>query len=153
MFCGAISSFVLIPRNGPINFTKWLNGKKQGRRRAYMTGALYGEFLREKVIPAVQEVVGEDLSDVIWQDDQDGKHRVKVVMDTIKEFFEERIEPEVGDAKLADVWPIENIWGMLKEKTRGIEFTNENALIRRINQECRTITIKPCQHMMDEIPK
>jgi hypothetical protein len=30
-------------------------------------------------------------------------------MDVIYDHFEERIEPNDGDAKFADVWPIENI--------------------------------------------
>jgi hypothetical protein len=38
-------------------------------------------------------------------------------MDVIYDHFEERIEPHDGDAKFADVWPIENIWGILKKYT------------------------------------
>ena len=98
-----------------------------------MTGALYAQFLRENAIPAVKRVVG-NLHNVIWQDDQDSKHRMRVPMDVISEFFDERIESEDGDAKFADVWTIENVWGILREKVRGQEFPNNDALIRRINK-------------------
>ena len=83
-----------------------------------MTGGLYSIFLREQAIPAVKNVVGNDLTHFIWQDDQDKKHRMNEPMNVIKEFFTERIEPEDGDAKFADVYPIEKIWGDIKRKNK-----------------------------------
>jgi hypothetical protein len=49
------------------------------------------------------------MDEVIFQDDQDSKHRTQVAMDVVYDLFEERIEPNDGDAKFTDVWPIENI--------------------------------------------
>ena len=154
VFWGAISSFGLIPKNGPINFTKWLNDQRPrgSRRRMYMTGALYAEFLHTKAIPVVKKVVGNKINEVFWQDDQDGKHRVQEVINLINEEFEQRVDPEDGDAKLADVWPIENLWGMLKEKIRGVQFKTEQSLLNRINKEWKSITILQCQQMIDRIP-
>ncbi|CAF1562607.1 unnamed protein product [Didymodactylos carnosus] len=88
------------------------------RKRICMTGDLYAKCLREEAIPAINEVV-KNPNEVIFQDDQDSKHRTKVAMDVLYDHFEEKIKPNDGDAKIADVWPIENIWGILKEKTRG----------------------------------
>ena len=118
-----------------------------------MTGELYSLFLRERCISAVKNVVGNDLDHAIWQDDQDKKHRMENPMNVIKEFFVERIEPEDGDAKLADVYPIESIWGILKEKVRGKQFKNEKSLIQCINKEWRLITPSKCETMIDNIPK
>ena len=58
MFWGAISSHGLIPQNGPINFTKWLNEQREPGRpgRMFMTGNLYAKFLREKAIPEIGKV-------------------------------------------------------------------------------------------------
>jgi hypothetical protein len=53
---------------------------------------------------------------IIFQDDQNSKHRTKNAMNLIYDRFEERIETNDGDAKFADIWPIENVWGILKEK-------------------------------------
>jgi hypothetical protein len=39
-------------------------------------------------------------------------------MDVVYDPFEERIEPNDGDVKFADVWPIENIWEIMKGKIR-----------------------------------
>lgn len=154
MFWGGISSFGLIPKSGPINFTQWLDDQKEdgSRRRVYMTGEHYAKFLREKVFPAVKKVVG-NLNNVIWQDDQDKKQRTKVATDTVNEYFEERIEPEDGDAKLADVYPIENVWGMLKEKVRGITFDGPDDLIKMVNKEWKTIDVDKCKEMMEKIPQ
>lgn len=154
MFWGAISTKGLIPQSCPINFTQWLRDQRplDKRKRIYMTGDLYAKFLREEAIPAINEVV-ENLNEVIFQDDQDSKHRTKVAMDVIYDLFEERIEPDDGDAKLADVWPIENIWGILKEKTRGKKFENLDLLVDFINSEWRKITPDQCEAMLDNIPK
>lgn len=128
MFWGAITTKDLVPRDGPINVTHWLRDQRwlDKRKRMYMTGDLYAKFLREEAIPAIDEAV-ENLNEVIFQDDQDSKHRTQVAMDVVNEFFEDRIEPDDGDAKFADVWPIENIRGIMKKKTKG---KNSKILIR-----------------------
>ncbi|CAF4681983.1 unnamed protein product, partial [Rotaria sp. Silwood2] len=89
---------------GPINFTEWLRGQRQNdtRKRMYMTGELYARFLREEAIPAINEVV-QNLDEAIFQDDQGSKHRTQVAMDVVYDLFEERIEPNDGDDKFADV--------------------------------------------------
>ncbi|CAF1650194.1 unnamed protein product, partial [Didymodactylos carnosus] len=103
MFWGGICTKGLIPQNGPVNFTQWLRDQRSNNnpKRLYMTGELYARFLDEGV-PAIAEVV-EDSNEFIFQDDQDSKHRTKVAMDVIYDRFEERIEPNDGDAKFADV--------------------------------------------------
>ena len=154
MFWGAICTKGLIPQNGPINFTQWLRDQRSNNnpKRLYMTGELYARFLDEEGVPAIAEVV-EDLNEFIFQDDQDSKHRTKVAMNVIYDRFEERIEPNDGDAKFADVWPIENVWGILKEKTRGQTFDNLDSLVDFINSEWRKITPEQCEAMIDKIPK
>ena len=77
----------------------------------------------------------ENLNEIMFRDDQDAKHRTKVATDVVSDFFEGRIEPSDGDAKFADVWPIENIWGIMKEKTRGKTFKNLDSLVDFINSQ------------------
>ena len=38
---------------------------------------------------------------------------------TVAQLFNERMQPLASDAKFADIWRIENVWGALKEKLRG----------------------------------
>ena len=55
-------------------------------------------------------------------------------MDTIVSLFGERIDPEIGDAKLADVWVIENVWGVIKERLRGQQFNDASELENQVAQ-------------------
>ena len=79
--------------------------------------------------------------------------KTKIAVDTIDKFFNERILPHDGDAKFADVWPIENIWGAIKEKIRGKEFKSETQLIREINKQWQWFTPAKCKQMMEKIPE
>jgi len=67
--------------------------------------------------------------------------------------FIDRILPEEGDAKFADVWPNEKVWGILKEKVRGEQFSNFEQLKIRLNKEWKKITCNDCRKMIDDIPK
>ncbi|CAF1071853.1 unnamed protein product [Rotaria sordida] len=111
----------LIPYDGSINFTQWLQDQHQNdkRKRMYKTGELSARFLREEAIPAINEVV----------------QNLDRTMDVVYDLFEERIELNDEDAKFADVWPIENIWGIMKEKRRGKIFENLDALIDFVSAE------------------
>ncbi len=73
----------------------------------YLTSDLYSKFLIEEVAPAINEVFENTDITSIFQDDQDNKHRTTLVKSTVADLFDQRIEPEIGDAKFADIWPIE----------------------------------------------
>ncbi|CAF1042250.1 unnamed protein product [Rotaria sordida] len=117
-----------------------------------MASEFYATFLHEKVILAINEVV-EDLNEAIFQDDQDSKHRTQITMDVVYDLFEERIQSNDGDAKFAEVWPIENVWRIMKEKTRGKTFENLDSLVGLVNSESQKIILKQCEAMIDNIPK
>ena len=51
-----------------------------------------------------------------------------LVMDVVNNIFEGEIEPSNGDVKFADVWPIENIWMIIREKTRRKTFETLDSL-------------------------
>jgi hypothetical protein len=53
---------------------------------------------------------------------------------------------------LADVWPIENVWGILKEKLQGCEYKNIEDLKTEIKKEWRKFNLSVCQRMIDKIP-
>ncbi|CAF2946785.1 unnamed protein product [Rotaria sp. Silwood2] len=76
----------------------------------YFTGARYAQFIRTIIAQKANEELG-DLRYVIFQDDQDRKQRMRVALDAVDHVFHNRIEPKDCAAKLADVWPIENVWG------------------------------------------
>ncbi len=71
---------------------------------------------------------------------------------TVNSLFDERIEPEIDDAKLADIWPIEMFWGAIKERLRGKQFNNELDLENQVLQQWRMFTVEKCQEIMEKIP-
>ncbi|CAF3139983.1 unnamed protein product [Rotaria sp. Silwood2] len=155
IFWGAISSRGLIPAEGPVNLTKWLHQQQQQKkkdRRKYLTSDLYAKFLQQKSAPAIKLKFKNTNLVPIFQDDQDNKHRTNIIMNTVDTSFDERIDPEVGDAKFADVWPIETVWGAIKEKLREETFENELQLEKRVVKEWKTFTVTKCQQMMEKIP-
>ena len=59
--------------------------------------------------PAVQTAFETTHLQPIYQDDQDRKQRTAFAMTAIESLCDERISSEDGDAKFADVWPIERV--------------------------------------------
>ncbi|CAF1468633.1 unnamed protein product, partial [Rotaria sp. Silwood1] len=99
--------------------------------------------------PEIQKVCGRGL---ISQDEADSKQRTKIVLRTVDKLFNNRILPEEGDAKFADIWPTENIWGILKEKVQGEQFSSFERLKKRLNEEWKKITFDDCKKLIDKIP-
>jgi hypothetical protein len=156
MFWGAISSHGLIPCRNPINVTKWLQQQKPSnnkRKKIYLNGDLYAKFIRTKAAKAIKNVFNKSKLKPIFQDDQDGKQRTQVALEAVASLFDERVDPNDCDAKFADVWCIENVWGALKEKVRGKEFDNDSQLEKEIGKQWRSFTIEQCQDMIEKVPK
>ncbi|CAF1113215.1 unnamed protein product [Rotaria sp. Silwood1] len=88
----------------------------------YFIGDRYGKFIR---IAGAEKAAKKlsDLQNIIFQEDQDRKQWMQVALDAVKHVFINRIEPIDCAAKLANVWPIENVWDTLNEKLQ-----NENTL-------------------------
>ena len=74
----------------------------------------------------------------IFQDDQDRKQRTQLVMETVDKIFTDRVQPSDADAKFADLWRIENVWGALKENIRGKVFSTSLELENAVSKEWRT---------------
>ncbi|CAF1213564.1 unnamed protein product [Rotaria sordida] len=156
IFWGAISSNGLIPVDAPISLTKWLHEKQyhvKKNKKMYLTSDLYSKFLIEEAAPAIYEVFENSGATPIFQDDQDNKHRTTFVKNTVADLFDERIDPKTGDAKFADIWPIEKVWDAIKEKVRGQEFDGEVDLEEQVAVYWKTFTAEKCRQMMEKIPK
>ena len=55
-------------------------------------------------------------------------------------------------AKMDDVWPIENVWGIIVEKLRFKKFKTMAGLKRAICKIWREIDVETCKRMMYSIP-
>ena len=75
-----------------------------------------------------------------------------MILSAVKHVFINRIELINCATKLANVWPIENVWGALKEKLREREFSNIEQLKNDIKKEWNKFSVSLCQRMIDKIP-
>ena len=148
----------LLPRNGPVFFTgkgSWLQKhcKKIKKAKCTLDNRIYADFISKYFVRRLRNDLVDDLADYIWQDDGDKKHRTKHVRERLSEVFEQRLDPDHQADKMADVWPIENVWGMLTESLRGRVFKSNASLKRAINKAWKDIDAATCSKMMDSIPK
>ena len=107
----------------------------------------------KEAAPAIYELFENCIEASIFQDDQDSKHRTTLVRNTVADLFDERIDPKTGDAKFADIWPTEKVWGVIKEKPRGQESDDEIDLENQVAVHWKTFTAEKCRQMMEKIPK
>ena len=89
----------------------------------------------------------------VWEDDGASIHRTKKSRDKISELFEERIECEDMAAKMDDVWPIENVWGIVAEKlSQRKSIKTLVGLKRAINEIWRGINEETCKRLVYSTP-
>ena len=69
---------------------------------------------------------------MVWQDDGDTKHRTQLVQETINNFFERRVPIDEQSPKMADIWPIENVWGILRQRL-GVDEVKTLAQLKKKN--------------------
>ncbi len=115
----------------------------------YFTGERYAKFIQTIVAEKSTEKLA-NIPNGISQDDEDRKQKIKVASDAIKHVFINRIEPINCGAKLVDVWPIEKVWGILKQKLRGREYSDIEQLKNEIKKQWN-ISISLCQQMIDKL--
>ena len=52
----------------------------------------------------------------IFQDDGASIHIAEISLGAVRDTFETRVNPTLQAPKMADIWPIENVWGIIKDK-------------------------------------
>jgi len=112
MLWGGITNNGLFPKNRHVFFNEWLSDHcvKIGKKKKTLDNKIYATFLTEFVAPKLKQQFGADAATkIVWQDDCDTKHRTKHVITTVDQLFAERIAVNEQSAKMADIWPIENV--------------------------------------------
>ena len=150
MIWGGVCSAGLIPRRSPI-FVSDLCAMYDPKPKT-VNAQMYSDMIREQVGPAVLEVYPDGSG--IFQDDGATIHRARISLDAVKETFNHRLS--VGDqaSKQADIWPIENVWAIVKAKIDKTETTSLAQLKRKIVSVWREIDADKdlCRRMMASIP-
>jgi len=136
MIFGAVTVRGLVPKNGPIFVSDLLN--QYNPKPKSVTGQIYADMIDQKIAPAVNELY--PWSNAVWQDDGATIHRSQVALDGIQRNFNHRIPHELQAPKMADVWPIENVWGIIKQDLDGQDLQNIQDLRAGIRASWRRIS-------------
>ena len=77
-----------------------------------------------------------------------------ISLDAVAETFKSRVDYRTQAPKMADVWPIENVWAILKDKVAQKKCTNEQQLRKAIVQAWMKIDQDKalCQRLMASLP-
>lgn len=141
----------LVPRNAPIFVEEFLDEYDWEKcAKKTVNSDRYMDLLEEKFAPAAREVFQR--KPITFQDDEATIHRTKKALKKVSELFENRIEIDDQAPKLDDVWPIENVWGILAEKLRFRKFKTLKGLRTAICQIWRDFDVDACKRLVHSIP-
>lgn len=117
-----------------------------------ITAQIYAYVLDEKIGPAVLKCFPR--GNAIWQDDPATIHRAKISLEAAARNFRHRVCPKAQAAKMSDVWPIENVWSILKANVKEKDPQNGKELRRAINESWRRISKDRalCARLVSSIP-
>lgn len=87
---------------------------------------------------------------MIYQDDNDPKHRAKIVKAW---YVEHQIQHLLWPAYSPDLNPIENVWKLLKERINDYDCTTAEQLERRISSEWKKIGKRIIKRLIRSMPK
>ena len=155
MLWGAVSYRGLIPRDAPVFVDEFLkeNFQFNNGEKKTMTGPKYAVLLKK--IAAVEVKRLFPMGDAIFQDDGATIHRTPQCIAVAAECFNERVPVEDQCAKFDDVWCVENLWGIIKEKIGGKQFENLNMLKDEIRMIWQGISHsrRTCKKLISSMPK
>ena len=151
MIWGGVSWRGLVPSDRPIFMSEFY--KDYNPVPKTVNGNMYADLVRNYAAPAVQELYPE--GNAYWQDDPATIHRCEAALTAVSESFDLRLDFTKQCPKFSDVWPIENVWGIVKERVAKRKCENLTQLKREITRVWRVIdSDKALQgKLMKSIPK
>ena len=110
-------------------------------------------MIENKIAPAVRRLYPRN--NAVWQDDGATIHRTKLALQTVEQNFTSRVPIEQQAPKMADIWPIENVWGIIKQDLNGKDLQNVEQLRVAIRASWRRISEDKalCARLISSIPK
>lgn len=151
MIWGGICSKGLVPSHRPI-FVSEL-AKEYEPQPKTVDSKMYADLIRHKAGPAIDAFYPN--GDCIFQDDNATIHRSRLSLKAVEETFENRLDPKIQASKMADIYPIENVWSIVKTKVDEKNITSLAHLKREITSAWKEIDQDKelCKKMMASIPK
>ena len=117
-----------------------------------VNGNMYADLVRDYIGPAVNELYPD--GSAVWQDDPATIYRCQVALSAV-EVFAQRLDHKKQYPKFSDVWPIENVWGIVKERVAKKKCETLGALINEITKTWKEINDDKAllARFMSSIPK
>ena len=91
-------------------FVEDLYQNYQPRPRS-INSAMYADMIRERADSAVSKIYPDGTA--IFQDDGASIYRAEISLKAVSETFKTRENPTIQPPKMADIWPIENVWRVI----------------------------------------
>ena len=151
MLWGGLTSKGLIPA-APLFLDEFLDEYewRKGETKT-MNGSRYIDLLRNVAIPAIEPLFPND--DYIFQDDTSRIHRTPAVIKFVEENIPERIDVNDQAAKMDDVWPIENLWSIIRQELNKYQFDSLDDVKEKIIDIWENFSEEKCMKMIKSIPK
>ena len=151
MIFGAVTVRGLVPKNGPVFVSDLL--KSYDPKPKSVTGQIYADMIDIKIAPAVKQLYPR--GNAVWHNDGAKIHRSEIALSAIDPNFKENISYDLQAPKIADIWPIENVWAIIKQELDGIEFQNITSLRAEIRAAWRRTSLNQnlSKQLISSIPK
>ena len=94
---------------------------------------MYADLVRDYAAPAVKELYPD--GSAIWQDDPATIHHCRVALEAVDGEFQKRLDHTKQCPKFSNIWPIEGMWGIIKERVDRKKCENLASLKREIVAE------------------
>ena len=155
MVWGGVHYTGLFPPNGPIFMhelkQRVIDAGVELGQRGGINGAAYAYMITEEVLPLVRQLYG---GREVWQDDNARIHRGEAALEACREFAQ-RIPVHIQAPKMADVWPVENLWAILNDRVKKREpQTSDDRCLYIVEEWIKIDQDKAlCRRLMRSIPK
>ena len=151
MIWGGVSWRGLVPSDKPVFMSDFY--KDYNPVPKTVNGEMYADLVRSYAAPAVNELYPD--GSACWQDDPASIHCCQAAITAVSECFNKRLDHFKQCPKFSDVWLIENVWGIVKDRVSKKKCENLGQLKREITKVWRSINAdKPLlRRLMSSIPK
>jgi hypothetical protein len=151
MIWGGVSYRGLIPASAPVFVSDLCN--KYSPKPTTVNGSMYADLVKEEAKAAVDHLYPE--KDSIWQDDGASIHRCEEALEAVQESFHERVCPIMQAPKCADLWPVENLWSIIKAEVAKESVTNQEELKMAITKIWRQVNNNKdlCKQLILSLPR
>lgn len=151
MIFGAVTVRGLVQENAPI----FISDLKKTYDPAPKTvnSQMYADLIDDKISGAVKKLYPRGHTE--WQDDCATIHRTDVGLTAVFNNFSHRIPYELQSPKMAYVWPIVNIWSILKQDLEKSVHSNIEDLRKPMRASWLRISEDKdlCKRLISSIPE